>query len=90
MNVTVIASCVKAPTEETGTLRSVDGVSRCAGIARSRTEPTAAGRGVLGLALLWFALVLLQLVPLPPALWSALPARAPVTEGFLLRGEPLP
>src|SRR4028119_1733733 len=59
-------------------------------LARSRTHPTAAGRTLLSLALLWFAVALLQLVPLPPALWSVLPGRGPVVEGFLLRGELLP
>lgn len=59
-------------------------------LARSRTHPTAAGRELLGLALLWFTIVLLHLVPLPPSLWSALPGRELAVEAFLLRGEPLP
>lgn len=45
---------------------------------------------MLWLGGLWIALVLLQLVPLPPAIWSNLPGRTPAVEGFLLRGEPLP
>ena len=43
---------------------------------------------VLGAAIV--AVMLLQLVPLPPTLWSALPGRAPVAEGFRLLGVPLP
>lgn len=35
-------------------------------------------------------LVLLQLVPLPPAIWTALPGRDHVREGFELLGQPLP
>ena len=36
------------------------------------------------------ALVLLQLIPLPPALWSHLPGRQLVVEGYRLLGQPLP
>jgi O-antigen ligase len=36
------------------------------------------------------ALVLLQLVPLPPALWTHLPGRHLVADGFRLLGQPLP
>ena len=36
------------------------------------------------------ALVLLQLVPLPPAIWSQLPGRQLVVDGFRLLGQPLP
>lgn len=59
-------------------------------MASERSHPTSAGRLLLWLCGLWFALVLLQLVPMPPQWWSALPGRAPVIEGFKLRGEPLP
>lgn len=59
-------------------------------LARNRTVPTPAGRALLVFAGLWFLLVLLQLVPLPPSVWTALPGRDAVVQGFLLRGEPLP
>jgi O-antigen ligase len=59
-------------------------------LARDRSHPTSGGRLLLWLGGLWFALVLLQLVPLPPEIWSALPGRGPVVEGFTLRGESLP
>ena len=36
------------------------------------------------------ALVLLQLLPLPPALWTALPGREFIVEGYVLLGTPLP
>lgn len=51
---------------------------------------TRAGRVLLVLAGLWFVLVLVQLAPMPPSLWSALPGRDNVAEGFQLRREPLP
>ncbi|MCW3797079.1 O-antigen ligase family protein [Sphingomonas sp. BN140010] len=35
-------------------------------------------------------LILLQLIPLPPAVWTLLPGRAPAVTGFRLLGEPLP
>ncbi|GAA4017731.1 hypothetical protein GCM10022280_16290 [Sphingomonas swuensis] len=59
-------------------------------LSSRRTVPTPGGRFLLLLSGLWFLLVLLQLVPLPPGLWSALPGRAPVAEAFTLRGQPLP
>jgi O-antigen ligase len=49
----------------------------------------AARRLQLLLALM-VGLVLVQLVPLPPALWTALPGRDHVREGFELLGQPLP
>ncbi len=59
-------------------------------LASRRSHPTSAGRLLLWLCGLWFALVLLQLIPLPPEVWSALPGRAPAVEGYDLRGEALP
>ena len=59
-------------------------------LARSRSHPTSAGRLLLWLGGLWFALLLVQLIPLPPQWWSALPGRAPAVEGFRMRGVPLP
>ncbi len=50
-------------------------------------------RPVLPLAILLAAavgLVLLQLVPLPPGLWQALPGRAPVVDAVLATGGPQP
>lgn len=41
----------------------------------------------LGCFLLWS---LIQLIPLPASLWTTLPGRAPIAEGFKLLGVPLP
>lgn len=59
-------------------------------LSSRRSHPTSSGRLLLWLCGLWFALVLLQLIPLPPQWWSLLPGRGPAVEGFTLRGEPLP
>lgn len=56
------------------------------------------GRGAEGkaahrlswLVALGLAVVLLQLVPLPPGLWSGLPGREPIVEGFAAMGGELP
>ncbi|WP_185829227.1 O-antigen ligase family protein [Sphingomonas ginkgonis] len=42
---------------------------------------------MIGLVVL---LVAFQILPLPPALWSALPGRAPIAAGFALLGQSLP
>jgi O-antigen ligase len=44
----------------------------------------------LALAIGFLAIGLLQLVPLPPAIWTALPGRAEIAKGFELIGAPLP
>lgn len=55
-----------------------------------RTPMSQAARRLLVLAGLMILLVLLQLVPLPPAVWTSLPGRAEVAEGYRLLGQPLP
>ena len=56
--------------------------------------PTDPGGGRLrvlaGIAIAALALIILQLIPLPPALWTRLPGREIVAEGYGLLGEPLP
>lgn len=52
--------------------------------------PAPQTRAALGLLGALVALLLLQLVPLPPALWTLLPGRAPVAEGYRLLDVPLP
>jgi O-antigen ligase len=47
-------------------------------------------RQLCGLLLALLLLVGTQLVPLPPALWTALPGRQSVVQGLALIGEPLP
>lgn len=49
-----------------------------------------AGTLLIGLLWLGLAALLLSLVPMPPALWTNLPGRAAVENGFQLLGEPLP
>ena len=56
---------------------------------RSAPLPSAA-RQLLVLVALAAALVLAQLVPLPPSVWTALPGREPAAAGFRMLGEPLP
>lgn len=52
--------------------------------------PSRRARQLVALAIAAVALVLLQLVPLPPGLWSVLPGRAFVAHDFALLGEPMP
>jgi O-antigen ligase len=47
-------------------------------------------RQLLILALIAVALVALQLVPLPPALWTHLAGREPIANGFRILGVPTP
>lgn len=56
----------------------------------TRAGPPPQVRAPLGLIGLLVAILLLQLVPLPPAVWTLLPGRAPVVEGYRLLGLPLP
>ncbi len=60
--------------------------------ALSRDPPTLtrAGRQLLTLAAALALLFIVQLVPLPPALWTALPGRQFLASGYGLLGLPLP
>lgn len=53
-------------------------------------RPPAQIRAPLGLLAIFVTIAVLQLVPLPPALWTLLPGRGPVVEGYRLLGIPLP
>jgi len=53
-------------------------------------RPSTAIRAPLGLLALLIAVALVQLVPLPPALWTMLPGRSPVIEGYRLLGLAIP
>ena len=57
---------------------------------RISTKQERAVRFLWWLAAAAVAVVGLQLVPLPPALWSGLPGRQLVVDGFRLLGQPLP
>lgn len=61
-----------------------------AGMTRSPQPLSRAARSLLGLTAAAVLLVALQLVPLPPAIWTAFPGREPVLLGFKLLGQPLP
>ena len=56
----------------------------------ARERSTLAIRTPLLLLALLVAIMLIQLVPLPPAIWTSLPGRGPVVEGYRLLGLPLP
>ena len=48
---------------------------------------SAAAKALLVIAGLAVLLVVVQLVPLPPAMWTALPGREPIAEGYRLLGQ---
>ncbi|MBE2992962.1 O-antigen ligase family protein [Sphingomonas sp. CFBP 13603] len=53
-------------------------------------RPSAQIRAPLSMLAIFVVIALLQLVPLPPALWTLLPGRGAVVEGYRLLGIPLP
>jgi O-antigen ligase len=53
-------------------------------------RPSAQIRAPLGLLAILLVIALLQLVPLPPELWTMLPGRGAVVDGYRLLGIPLP
>lgn len=53
-------------------------------------RPSAQIRAPLGLLTVFVTIAVLQLIPLPPALWTLLPGRASVVEGYRLLGIRLP
>jgi O-antigen ligase len=60
-------------------------------VASRRSTPLpAASRQALAILGLGAALILLQLVPLPPSIWTHLPGRGAVADGYRLIGRPLP
>ena len=54
------------------------------------TPVPAAGRQLLALLLLVLAIFAVQLVPLPPSLWTTLAGRDQIAAGFAALGQPLP
>jgi O-antigen ligase len=62
-----------------------------ASLWRLRTAPfPREATGLLWIVGLWLLLGTIQLVPLPPALWQALPAREAIAHGYELLGIPAP
>ena len=62
--------------------------ARCSGWSPSRLDRT--GRWALILLAAVIALPVLQLIPLPPAVWSALPGRGKIAEGYQIAGMSAP
>ena len=59
-------------------------------LSRPSWSPEAADFPWRRLLAAWLALIVVQLVPLPPAIWSSLPGRQAVAQGFALLDQPLP
>lgn len=59
-------------------------------LIRRQSPISAAGGALMALLVLFLCLFASQLVPLPAGLWSALPGREAVAEGFRTLGTPLP
>lgn len=59
-------------------------------LARRKTELPTASRQLLWIAALTVLVIVVQLIPLPPALWTKLPGRDRVVEAFQLLDLPLP
>lgn len=60
-------------------------------IARRRRVPLVSAERQLFLGVGAVAVIgLIQLIPLPPALWTSLPGRGPLVEAYALMGMPLP
>lgn len=58
-------------------------------VRRGTPMPAPGRRLIVGLVLL-FLLFGAHLVPLPPGIWTSLPGREPIVEGYRLLGQPLP
>lgn len=61
-----------------------------AAIAPDRVELTPAARRLFAICAVGLLIVFIQLIPLPPMLWTALPGREIVADGYRLLGQPLP
>ena len=59
-------------------------------LTRTPLKESRPARRLGWLAAAAVAIVLIQLMPLPPAIWSNLPGRDVVVDGFALLGQPLP
>ena len=66
------------------------GITAWALLTERRTVIQRPGRHLLVLMVLMFLLIALQLVPLPPGLWTILPGRAEAQAGYDLLGLTLP
>lgn len=59
-------------------------------LVRDAAALSASAKALYIIAGLTVLLAIIQLIPLPPALWSALPGREPIVEGYHLLGRNLP
>jgi O-antigen ligase len=59
-------------------------------VVRRSTPMATPARWLIALMCLILLLIGLQLIPLPPGIWTALPGRERVADGFRLLREPLP
>ena len=66
------------------------GILAWAFLTRTSLKDSRPARQLGWLAAAAVAVVLLQLIPLPPELWSQVPGRQFVVEGYRLLGQPLP
>jgi len=66
------------------------GILGWAALTSDPQEIDKPGRRLLQLAAAVVLLLAVQLIPLPPSLWSAIPGRAFVAHGFTLLGLPMP
>lgn len=66
------------------------GLIAWAALSRENDAPTAAPRMLVVLAILSLLLFLLHLIPLPPQLWTQLPGRTVIEEGYRALGQEPP
>lgn len=59
-------------------------------VVKRSTPMSTAGRQLCAILVLVLLAIGIQLVPLPPDLWTSLPGRAPIAEGYRLLGQPPP
>ena len=55
-----------------------------------RLRLSGPAKGLFAIAALTVLLTILHLIPLPPGLWTAIPGRDLIAEGYRLLGQPLP
>jgi hypothetical protein len=58
--------------------------------SKKARPPASAERQLVGICGLTVVAILIQLVPLPPSVWTAFPGREQIAEGYALLGQPLP
>lgn len=59
-------------------------------LARPSTPVPAPGRELIALLLAMVAVIAAQLIPLPPSVWTEIPGRPAIAEGFAALGQPVP